>query len=279
LSSRRLLLIDDDPGVQAHLLSLLQRDDREIDQCAEGHAALHQLKLAHYDVVVAGQGRNGFGGLELLRKVLAVRPEAKVIVTGDPDPVLILGAIRSQAFSYFHKPVADSPLAEMVQQAIEATSWKNDIRVVSGRPDWITLDVRCRLEALDRTVHFVREVSAPLASQFREDVAMALRELLMNAVEHGGNSDPRKRVRLSIFRTQKALTLLIDDYGPGFNIDLLPHAAISNPEDSPTRHVEIRAEAGQRPGGFGLLMVRNLADELLFNERGNSVMFVKYFEP
>jgi hypothetical protein len=43
--------------------------------------------------------------------------------------------------------------------------------------------------------------------------------------------------------------------------------------------VEVRAEAGQRPGGFGILMTRNLVDELIYNERGNAVLFVKYLQP
>ena len=59
-------------------------------------------------------------------------------------------------------------------------------------------------------------------------------------------------------------------------MDSLPHAAISNPEDSPIRHAEVRAEIGKRPGGFGILMTRNLVDELMYNERGNAVLFVKY---
>ena len=33
---------------------------------------------------------------------------------------------------------------------------------------------------------------------------------------------------------------------------------------------------GQRPGGFGILMSRQLVDDLLYNERGNAVLFVKY---
>jgi anti-sigma regulatory factor (Ser/Thr protein kinase) len=68
----------------------------------------------------------------------------------------------------------------------------------------------------------------------------------------------------------------ISDPGKGFSLDFLPHAAISNPDDSPVKHVEVRAEQGHRPGGFGILMARNLTDELLYNERGNAVLFVKY---
>jgi len=37
-------------------------------------------------------------------------------------------------------------------------------------------------------------------------------------------------------------------------------------------------EAGQRPGGFGILMSRNLVDELVYNERGSGVLFVKYLK-
>ena len=35
---------------------------------------------------------------------------------------------------------------------------------------------------------------------------------------------------------------------------------------------------GIRPGGFGLLMVRQTADELLYNEKRNEVVFVKYLD-
>jgi anti-sigma regulatory factor (Ser/Thr protein kinase) len=109
-----------------------------------------------------------------------------------------------------------------------------------------------------------------------DDVCGAFRELLMNSIEHGGKGDPRKRVRASLLRTQRQVIVHIHDPGTGFDIDFLPHAAISNPDDDPTRHVEVRAESGRRPGGFGILLTRNMVDELLYNERGNAVLFIKY---
>jgi hypothetical protein len=51
---------------------------------------------------------------------------------------------------------------------------------------------------------------------------------------------------------------------------------VSNSEDEPFRHVLVRNEKGIRPGGFGILMTRNFADELLYNAKGNEVMFIKY---
>jgi anti-sigma regulatory factor (Ser/Thr protein kinase) len=37
-----------------------------------------------------------------------------------------------------------------------------------------------------------------------------------------------------------------------------------------------REQRGIRPGGFGILLARNLVDELLYNEKGNEVLLIKY---
>jgi DNA-binding NarL/FixJ family response regulator len=272
-----LLLVDADPEVHRLLTGLLKREDRSIQDAYDGQDAVDRLRSVPYDLVVADQGRNGVDSLKLLRCVREVRPETRVILTGEQNQAQVIGAIREHAYSYFHKPLPEGPLADMVQQALDSSSsWRDDIKMVSAHPKWIALDVRCKLEAAERMTHFLREVEAGLPNQAREDVAAAFRELLLNAVEHGGKSDPGKRVRVSLVRTARALIVQIQDPGKGFSMDLLPHAAISNPDDAPIRHVEVRAERGQRPGGFGILMTRNLVDELVYNQRGNEVLFVKY---
>ena len=276
MSPRSLLLIDADPAVQDYLSGLLQRHDREIQHVSGSREALDLLRTSPIDLVLAGQGNNGFDGLKLLRRVRSIQPATKVILTGDFDPPRILAAIRQRAFGYLHRPLSPGPLSELVQQALDSDAWQDDIRVVSARPEWITLDVRCKIEAADRTTHFLREITAHMSTQSGEDVASAFRELLMNAIEHGGKSNPHKRVRTSILHTARALIVHIHDPGTGFSLDFLPHAAISNPQDSPIRHVEVRAEEGRRPGGFGILLTKNLVDELLYNERGNAVLFIKY---
>jgi two-component system, OmpR family, response regulator len=275
-SAHCLLLIDADPAVHESIGGLLKRGDRDIQDAYDGQEALERIRALPVDVVLAGQGRNGFDGLKLLRQVRSIRPETKVILSGERDPARVIRAIRQRAYCYFHQPLARGGLADMVQQALEAGPWQDDIRVVSARPEWITLDVRCKIDAADRTTHFFREILGTLAEHTADDVCGAFRELLMNAIEHGGKSDPRKRVRASLLRTARAIIVHIHDPGTGFDLDFLPHAAISNPEGDPTRHVEVRAESGKRPGGFGILLTRNMVDELLYNERGNAVLFIKY---
>jgi two-component system, OmpR family, response regulator len=276
LISRQLLVIDGDRVVHENVASLLKREGRQIQDAYTGPDAVERLRTSQYDVVLAGQGNNGFDGLSLMRRMRSLQPEAKVIVTGDADPSRVVRAIRERAFSYFHQPISGPQLSDMVQLAFDSKMWKDDIRIISARSEWITLEVRCKMEAAERTAHFLREMVADLPPQIREDIAAAFRELLMNAIEHGGKSNPKKRVRVSLLRTSRSVIVHVHDPGTGFSLDFLPHAAISNPDDSPIRHVEVRAESGKRPGGFGILMTRNLVDDLLYNERGNAVLFVKY---
>jgi anti-sigma regulatory factor (Ser/Thr protein kinase) len=107
-------------------------------------------------------------------------------------------------------------------------------------------------------------------------LAVVFRELLMNAIEWGGQLDPNRSVRIACLRTPRMLMYRIADPGPGFNLDDLSHAAIGQSSDDPIAHMQVREEKGIRPGGFGLLMVKEIADELIYNEKRNEVVFVKY---
>ena len=106
--------------------------------------------------------------------------------------------------------------------------------------------------------------------------ATAFREMLLNAIEHGGQFDPNQVVRVSYIRPSKAIVYLIHDPGEGFSFKALPQAAVSNPMDEPTAHLMYRSEHGLRPGGFGILFARNMVDEVTYNEKGNEVILVKY---
>jgi two-component system, OmpR family, response regulator len=271
----RLLMVQEDPSVRESLAGLLERKDRRLKEVTNGAEALDLLRAERFDLVVAGQGRNGTDAIKLLRRLQAVRPDTKVILTGEPNPSRAICAVRAHAFGYVHLPLSASHLPDMVQQALNSASWREDIRVLSGRPEWITLDVRCRLEAAERATHLARELASDLDASTCEDITATFRELLLNGIEHGGRSDPRKRVRVSVLRAAQAIMVHMRDPGKGFSLEGISHAAVSNPENSPTRHAEIREQLGQRPGGFGILMASRLVDQLLYNERGNEVFFVK----
>ena len=115
-----------------------------------------------------------------------------------------------------------------------------------------------------------------MTPEVRESVSSAFRELLFNAIEWGGKLDPSRRVRIAYLRAGRMLLYRIADPGQGFQLENLEHAAVGQASGDPVAHVQVREDKGLRPGGFGLMMVRAQVDELLYNEKRNEVVFVKY---
>jgi hypothetical protein len=69
------------------------------------------------------------------------------------------------------------------------------------------------------------------------------------------------------------------DFRADFALEELRHAAISSPADPRFSHVAVREEQGMRPGGFGLLVAKQQVDDLIYNEKGNDVLLIKYINP
>jgi len=275
--AQRILIADHDPEVHRLLLPLLQAPGRRIDSVHDGQQAVERVASAPYDLVLAEVNMPGLDGLCLLQRVRELRPAAKVVVmTGESTPENIVNSIRDQAFAYFSKPFALNAVADMVTRALRSAPHEDDIEVVSARPNWLGLRVRCKMETADRIVQFLRELPQDLPPAERENMASAFREILVNAIEHGGGSDPEKWVSITYVRTARAIVYYVRDPGPGFSFEDLSHAAVSNPADAPFGHSEVRDRLGMRPGGFGILLARNMADELIYNEAGNEAVLIKY---
>jgi DNA-binding response OmpR family regulator len=274
-----ILIVDDDPDIHHLLAAALKDGDYRIEDRYDGLEALSFLEDQSCDLVITDVRMPGLSGLELLRRIHEVRPGTKVLVmTAESTPATAISSLRDQAVGYFTKPFSLDAVAETVALALSAAGPEGDIEVLSAIPQWITLQVRCKLEIADRLVPFLRELVTDLPVQEREDVGTAFRELLMNAIEHGAGRDASKTVRVDYFRTAKFIIYKIADPGEGFSFHHLPHAAVSNEPDIPDQHCEVREKLGLRPGGFGILVSRHLVDELIYNQKGNEVLLIKYIQ-
>ena len=150
------------------------------------------------------------------------------------------------------------------------------VEVVSATPEWVELRVPCDLAAVSPLQKLLTRLDADLPQEIGEAISYAFGEMLGNAVEYGGRLDPANRVEVRFVRLKRAVICRIKDPGDGFDPARLEHAAISNPGDNPLRHASVREERGLRAGGFGILLTSRLVDELIYNERHNELMFVKY---
>ena len=250
-----------------------------IEQISNFNHALSRLRLRSFDLILLDHNAPGVDPIENLRAVRSASKDAKVIlISSEPGEEQVIAALREQAFSYFARPFSVQGLRDSIRQAINIEDWEDGIEMLSDDPDFITLRLRCRLATADRLTGFMQELKIDLPEDDRMHLAMALRELLLNAIEHGGKLDPNERVLVSRVRTLRTVVYHIQDPGPGFRGNELKHAAISNPSGSPAEHMAYRMELGLRPGGFGMLMAKQLVDEVIYNEQGNEVVLIKHLD-
>jgi DNA-binding response OmpR family regulator len=273
----RILVVDDDRVTRHLLRSVLSAAGFTTAVAKDGVDALRVMRTRRFDLLLLDVWMPRMSGLDLLVKLRGRKSRPRVVVmTSDDTPQTLLHAVRDQAFRYVHKPVESLKLLQTVREALRAPE-PPAIEIISARPEWVEMLVPCVRESAERIQTVMSELDADLAPPVREAIAYALRELLLNAIEWGGKLDPTRKVRISCLRAKRMLMYRIADPGSGFSIDDLSHAAIRHPED-PIAHMQVREEKGIRPGGFGLLMVRASVDELLYNEKRNEVVFVKYLD-
>lgn len=120
-------------------------------------------------------------------------------------------------------------------------------------------DLQCIEEAVEFVVRrcaICRAASARLRFNFR----VSLSEALANAMIYGNGRDPSKRVRVEVAVAGTALEVRVTDQGRGFD-----PAKVSDPT-CPEHLME--------PGGRGIFLMRELMDDVRFNERGNAVTLV-----
>jgi anti-sigma regulatory factor (Ser/Thr protein kinase) len=134
------------------------------------------------------------------------------------------------------------------------------------------------VESKDRVSQLFRSELSGLPEELAEALLLATDELIGNAMEHGCRLEPDRCIDVALIRTARMLMIYVRDDGAGFSISDIEHAAVNNPPDNPLLHTELRSQLGMRPGGFGIMLARRVADDLIYNEQGNAVMLIKYLD-
>jgi CheY-like chemotaxis protein/anti-sigma regulatory factor (Ser/Thr protein kinase) len=273
-----VLVVDDDDATRSGLSALLTDAGFRVDVASDGVEALDKIARNDFRVVLLDVRLPRIGGLDILARCSSKpRPPKVIVITGVDTTEVVLGALRQRAYDFLPKPIEPSRLIEVVRRAVSVGPNVAAIEVLSARPEWVELLVPCTREAVERIQSFLQQLETDLPDDTRDSVGLAFRELLLNGIEWGGQLDPAQKVRVACLRTRRMLLYRIADPGPGFTFDELSHAAVPDAAGV-IAHEAVRDAKGLRPGGFGLVLIRAIADELLYNEQRNEVVFVKYLD-
>ncbi|HYX28456.1 MAG TPA: ATP-binding protein [Pyrinomonadaceae bacterium] len=273
---KSLQLISEDQRLHGAVRRALAEDEYRVWWAPNAETGIELLGELPVDLVIAEYITPEPGEQNVIESLRSAQPKLKLLLTIEHGtPEIVLKALRARVCDFLISPFTPDDLRAAIDSAISKCP-AQDIEVVSAQPEWVELCVPCDRTAFKPLHKLLDELDIDVQPELAEAIKFAFSEMLGNAIEHGGNSDPGKRVTVNILRLKHAVICRIKDPGAGFDPARLEHAAVNNPADDPLHHGGIREQNGLRPGGFGILLTKQLVDDLIYNERHNELMFVRF---
>ena len=270
-----ILLVEDEADLADLIASKLRDAGFAVAHSGSVSSAIDSLTGISFDLILLDLHLPDGSGLQVLQSLASGSQAPKVVVmTGSGTSESVLQAIRYRAHDFIPKPFNPDDLLEVVERSVKAA--REEIEVISCTPEWVEVLASCTRESAARIEGFISHLAGDLSADVRAQVGHVFRELLLNAVEWGGGLNPNHRVRVAYVRGKRSIQYRIADPGPGFSFRELKHSAVAADAEDPLGYVRVRQEKGIRPGGLGILMARAMADELIYNESQNEVLFIKY---
>jgi len=117
---RRVLLVDDDPGVLGSLTQALTHLGVEPRTAASAEEALASLAENPPDLILSDIRMPGLDGIELLKLVRARAPSVDVVLmTAFDDMTTVVRSMREGAFDFLVKPIDLDELGNVLRRAFE----------------------------------------------------------------------------------------------------------------------------------------------------------------
>ncbi|MCC5919351.1 MAG: ATP-binding protein [Cyclobacteriaceae bacterium] len=96
------------------------------------------------------------------------------------------------------------------------------------------------------------------------NIMIAVTEGVNNAILHGNKKDENKNVKLVLQLQEESIIFYITDEGEGFDHHTLPDP--TSPENL------------EKPSGRGVFLMKNLCDELSYDQEGKTVKLTFYID-
>ncbi|MCA8974751.1 MAG: response regulator, partial [Planctomycetes bacterium] len=115
-TAARILVLEDDPDTGRGFELCLAAIGHELHRVRDGREGIAVAATLRPDLVLLDLGLPGVGGMDVLRRLRIVVPEAKVIVLSAWDAALFeAAALEAGASLYLEKPITAESLAQAVE--------------------------------------------------------------------------------------------------------------------------------------------------------------------
>jgi len=141
-TSRRVLLIEDDPDQAALVRHWLQQCGHRVVVARTREAAMRAVERSDLDLVVADLELPDGSGLEVVKHAKAVSPDRPtIIVTAKGDMGLAVEALRHRVDDFIAKPLRKRAILDRVTQLLDVSAAGESVLAIGAHPDDVEIGV------------------------------------------------------------------------------------------------------------------------------------------
>jgi ATP-dependent Lon protease len=135
----RILIVDDEEIARKNLAHVLTKEEYDVVTAGDGEAALKELEVTEFDVVLTDLRMGKIDGMDLLDRVRMRYPETRVVmVTGFATVPSAIEAMQKGAFHYIAKPFKLDEVREVIKRALDSktvrANTKGSVLCFAGPP-------------------------------------------------------------------------------------------------------------------------------------------------
>ncbi len=265
MDKRRILIVDANEELRALLSDVLTGFGHEVVATGDRDEALERDDLEDFDLIISDLTDDVAGGVqivgELKRKSLLV-PVVVASEAGQPHGVV--RAFKFGASNFLRRPYDEGELRAIVEKTLGyKLRFVEDVKVLPYVRERIEFELPSDLSLMNGVLHYLSErvTHLGLINPERSNLFIALDEAFVNAVKHGNKYDTKKLVRVTAELSPQEARFTVEDEGDGFEVNQIP-----DPLDPANLF---------KTSGRGVLLIYNIMDEVMYNERGNRLTMIK----
>ncbi|MBN1905338.1 MAG: sigma-54-dependent Fis family transcriptional regulator [Deltaproteobacteria bacterium] len=205
METERILLIDDDEGLNHFLTRFFNRKGYEVTACLSGQEAINKIRDENFDLILLDYKMPGLNGLDTLHEIKNAQIKTPVIIMtayGNTDTAIT--AMKRGAYDYLSKPFERKELSRIVSEALELNRRMKE-RVFL--PDMVTT---ARQEASEKSLKMIgrskamQDVYKTIGQIAEKNVAVLLtgesgtgKELVAKAIFHHSKRDGKPFIAIN----------------------------------------------------------------------------------
>ncbi len=134
MKKNSILIVDDEASVRDSLYNWFLEDGFEVSCAENASKALSMLDNQRFDIILADIKMPGMDGLEMLRRIKQILPNAIVIViTAFATVDTAVQALKDGAFDYVTKPFDPDDLSHLIRNALKQINLSSENESLKSR--------------------------------------------------------------------------------------------------------------------------------------------------